>query len=74
MSRSRRRFLPPAVTDAYKNEIARQLGVPYEVRFTGWGSIPSRECGRVGGHLGGAIVRALVRHAEEMMARGSFPQ
>ncbi len=73
MSRSRRRLLPPAILDAYKNEIARELGIPRQVEFTGWGDVPSRECGRVGGHLGGAIVHALIKHAEEMMARGTFP-
>jgi small acid-soluble spore protein F (minor alpha/beta-type SASP) len=35
------------MSDALKNEIARQLGVEGTVQREGWGSVSSRNCGRI---------------------------
>lgn len=35
------------MSDALKDEIARQLGVEGVVQREGWGSVSSRNCGRI---------------------------
>ena len=35
------------MSEALKEEIARQLGVDNQVRREGWGSVSSRDCGRM---------------------------
>ena len=40
---SRRRMM----SEALRDEIARELGVYNTVRTQGWGSVSSRDCGRI---------------------------
>ena len=54
--------------DQFKYEVASELGLLPKVEQIGWGDMPSRECGRVGGHIGGRMVRVMIRHAEEALA------
>ena len=35
------------MSEALKEEISRQLGVEGQVRSEGWGSVSSRDCGRM---------------------------
>ncbi|MHB1314089.1 MAG: small, acid-soluble spore protein, alpha/beta type [Christensenellales bacterium] len=35
------------MSEALKDEIARKLGVDGQVRSDGWGSVSSRDCGRM---------------------------
>ena len=35
------------MSEALKEEIARQMGVENTVRREGWGSVSSRDCGRI---------------------------
>jgi small acid-soluble spore protein F (minor alpha/beta-type SASP) len=35
------------MSEALKEEIARQLGVENQVHSQGWGSVSSRDCGRM---------------------------
>jgi len=32
-----------------------------------WGDVPARECGKVGGKIGGNIVKVMIRHAEQAL-------
>lgn len=66
----RDRILPDAVLDRFKYEVAAELGLSPQVADGDWGELPARECGRVGGKMGGAMVRVMVRRAEEALARG----
>lgn len=33
-----------------------------------WGDVPSRDCGRIGGQIGGNMVRDMIRIAEQQLA------
>jgi len=67
-SRNGSRLLPEGFLDQFKYEVASELGLLPKVEQIGWGDMPSRECGRVGGHIGGRMVRVMIRHAEEALA------
>jgi hypothetical protein len=58
-----------ATLEKYKEEIASELGLSQQIREQGWKSLPSRDCGSVGGRMGGKIggqmVKKLVALAEE---------
>jgi small acid-soluble spore protein A (major alpha-type SASP) len=49
-----------------RNEIAGELSLPVP-NGDYWGNVPSKDCGRVGGLIGGKMVRDLVRMAEEQL-------
>ncbi|HHV62421.1 MAG TPA: alpha/beta-type small acid-soluble spore protein [Firmicutes bacterium] len=70
MPRNRRKLLPEHVLDTFKYEIASDLGIIDKVETTGWGSVTSRECGKVGGPIGGKMVRVMIRKAEEALMKG----
>ncbi|HCJ09573.1 MAG TPA: acid-soluble spore protein [Clostridiales bacterium] len=80
---ARRPETGPVITDAvsygrlldrFKWQIAEELGLDQKVRHLGWASMPTRECGAVGGRLGGQIggqmVRRMIALAEERLSRG----
>jgi len=65
----RKRVLVPEaadVLDAYKLEIANELGIDYSGDK---GELPSRQNGYVGGYM----VRKMIQHAQTMMAQGQLP-
>lgn len=72
MSRHRKRpaILPDHVLDRFKYEVAEDLGLLDAIDEYGWPNMRSRECGRVGGRIGGSMVRTLIRRAEADLARG----
>lgn len=63
-------LLPHPVRDAFKWEIAQELGIADQVQQQGWPATTSRDCGRVGGRIGGRMVRVMIRYAEEALANG----
>lgn len=67
MPRRRRIVLPDARRglDRLKCEVARDLGLADDVERRGWGDMTTREVG----HIGGQMVRRMVRFAEENLAR-----
>lgn len=67
-SRNGSRLLPEDFLDRFKYEVAQELGLLPKVQQIGWGDMPSRECGRVGGHIGGRMVKVMVRYAEQALA------
>lgn len=57
--------------EKYKNEIASELGISSLVEQGGWQSVPSRQCGAVGGRMGGKIggqmVKKMIAMAEKTL-------
>jgi hypothetical protein len=53
MARSNRPVNPAAenALDRMKFEIASELGIAERVRSNGWSTMPSADCGRVGGQM-----------------------
>ncbi|MEW6545805.1 MAG: alpha/beta-type small acid-soluble spore protein [Bacillota bacterium] len=67
MPRRRRIVLPEARRglDRLKYEVAQDLGLADDVERRGWGDMTTREVG----HIGGQMVRRMVRYAEANLAR-----
>lgn len=55
--------------DRFKYEVAEELGLTGKIRERGWADMPSRDCGAVGGRIGGNMVRVMVRYAEQALGR-----
>lgn len=53
--------------DQVKFEVAHTLGVPLNERDNG--NLSTRAAGKVGGPIGGAMVREMVRMAQQTLAR-----
>lgn len=71
---SRRRnsgLLPQSVLDEFRNEVAEELGLTSKIQTQGWANMTSRECGHVGGRIGGSMVKTMIRRAEEALKRNS---
>ncbi|MEW6172413.1 MAG: alpha/beta-type small acid-soluble spore protein [Bacillota bacterium] len=64
------KLLPGSVLDRFKYEVATELGLSSKIDNGYWGGITSQDCGRVGGNIGGSMVRVMIRRAEEALARG----
>lgn len=74
MSRNRNRnagILPKSVLDDFKWEVAEELGLSSKIDSQGWANMTSRECGHVGGRIGGSMVKAMIRRAEESLQNGN---
>ncbi|MHB1405001.1 MAG: small, acid-soluble spore protein, alpha/beta type [Desulfitobacteriaceae bacterium] len=70
MARNRNRtsgILPQSVLDEFKWEVASELGLTEKIQSQGWENMTSRECGHVGGRIGGSMVKAMIRRAEQGM-------
>ncbi|GAV26128.1 small acid-soluble spore protein [Carboxydothermus islandicus] len=65
-------LLPADVADTLKYEIAAELGITGKIDMANdyWGNVASRDCGRVGGKIGGNMVKLMIKRAEEALARG----
>lgn len=57
--------------EKFKVEIADDLGLSEKIQSQGWANMTSRDCGRIGGRIGGNMVKIMVRYAQEMMAKNS---
>ena len=62
--------LPNDVRDRFKYEIASDLGIMDEIESKGWADMPTRQLGRIGGKIGGNMVKVMIKHAEEALAQG----
>lgn len=67
-NRKRDRLLPRQVLDHFKYEVASELGLTQEINEEGWGNMSSRNCGRVGGRIGGSMVKVMIRQAQRAMS------
>jgi len=60
-------ILPQSVLDQFKYEVAEELGLTEKIENQGWANMTSRECGHVGGRIGGSMVKAMIRRAEQSL-------
>jgi small acid-soluble spore protein D (minor alpha/beta-type SASP) len=60
-------ILPQPVLDQFKWEVAEELGLSSKIKSQGWENMTSRECGHVGGRIGGSIVKTMIRRAKESL-------
>ena len=65
-----RGFVSREALGRFKYEIADELGLTAKVSDKGWAEMTSRECGAVGGRIGGNMVRVMVRYAEDALGKG----
>lgn len=63
-------ILPQSVLDDFKMEVATELGLTDKIETQGWANMTSRDCGHVGGRIGGSMVKAMIRRAEESLKSG----
>lgn len=54
--------------DAITHAIADMYGVPLQEQYNG--QLTSHDAGRLGGHLGGQMVKRLIAQAETLLANG----
>lgn len=64
-------LLDDSFLDQFKYEIAEELGLREKIESQGWANMTSRECGRIGGRIGGNMVKVMIRHAEQMLANNN---
>jgi small acid-soluble spore protein D (minor alpha/beta-type SASP) len=65
MARGGEKLLSPEVLDAYKFEVAQDLGIPLRQGYNG--DLKARDAGRIGGRIGGSMVRIMLRYAESSL-------
>jgi len=59
----------PGDFERLKFELAQELGVPLQPGYNG--DLPAREAGRLGGKIGGNMVRRMIALAEQVLASNS---
>jgi hypothetical protein len=57
--------------DQFKYEIADELGLREKINTQGWPNMTTRECGQIGGKIGGNMVKVMIRNAQKMMAENN---
>ncbi|HBV86937.1 alpha/beta-type small acid-soluble spore protein [Desulfosporosinus sp.] len=75
MSRKNNRnnsVLPQSVLEDFKWEVAEELGLSSKIKSQGWENMTSRECGHVGGRIGGSMVKTMIRRAKESLNNPSL--
>lgn len=60
-------ILPHAVLEQFKWEVADELGLSSKIKSQGWENMTSRECGHVGGRIGGSMVKTMIRRAKDSL-------
>lgn len=74
MARNRNRnknLIDEKLLDQFKYEIADELGLTEKINSQGWPNMTTRECGQIGGKIGGNMVKVMIRNAQKMMAENS---
>ncbi|MDW7674846.1 MAG: alpha/beta-type small acid-soluble spore protein [Bacillota bacterium] len=61
------KLLPASTLDQFKYEIAQELGLDQQIKTKGWGEMSSRDCGKIGGKVGGSIVKVMIKEAERSL-------
>lgn len=61
-----RELLPDDFRDSFKFELAEELNIPLTRGYNG--EMTTRQAGKIGGHIGGNMVKVMIRRAEEAMA------
>lgn len=66
-NKSNANILPQSVLEQFKWEVADELGLTSKIKTQGWENMTSRECGHVGGRIGGSMVKTMIRRAKESL-------
>ncbi|HEX3032313.1 MAG TPA: alpha/beta-type small acid-soluble spore protein [Bacillota bacterium] len=61
--------LPRSVLDQFKYEIANEIGITPQIQNGYWGQVKAEDCGRVGGSIGGNMVKLMIRRSEEELIK-----
>ncbi|QGG48268.1 alpha/beta-type small acid-soluble spore protein [Heliorestis convoluta] len=64
-----KKIFPQSVRDEFKYEVAEELGLTPKIHHDYWGALSAKDCGRVGGRIGGSMVKAMIRRAEEVLVQ-----
>ena len=67
MARRRNKIMSEEVLDQFKYEIAGQLGIKDKIETQSWENMTSYECGKIGGKMGGAMVKVMIKNAEQYL-------
>ncbi len=67
---NRPKLLPDDVLDRFKYEIADEIGLLNKIESVGWPDMSARDCGRIGGKIGGNMVKVMIRYAEQSLSQG----
>jgi len=62
--------LSQQVRDKFKYEVASELGILGEIEEKGWADMPTRQLGRIGGKIGGNMVKVMIKYAEQSLQDG----
>jgi small acid-soluble spore protein D (minor alpha/beta-type SASP) len=62
----------PEQPNAVKYEVARTLGIPLERGYNG--NLKAEDAGKIGGPIGGAMVREMVRMAQQKLVDERSPR
>jgi small acid-soluble spore protein D (minor alpha/beta-type SASP) len=57
----------PSQPDKVKYEVARSLGIPLNQGYNG--QLNTESAGKIGGEIGGSMVRAMVKMAQQQLAQ-----
>jgi hypothetical protein len=68
------RLLSAETLNRLKYEVADELGLRSRIDSAGWSDMTSRECGSVGGPIGGSMVKLMIRYAQQQMVDGQPPE
>jgi len=67
--RSKGYTVDPRSPDSVKYEVANRIGVPLNQGYNG--DLPAKSAGKIGGQIGGAMVREMVRIAQQSLSSHS---
>jgi hypothetical protein len=62
--------LPHELLDRFKYEVAAQEGLSEKIANQGWPNMTAKECGQVGGRIGGRMVKVMIQYAEQVLQHG----
>ena len=65
-------ILPQSVLEQFKWEVADELGLTEKIKSQGWENMTSRECGHVGGRIGGSMVKTMIRQSKDSLNNTSL--
>ena len=60
--------LPAGVLNQMKFEVAQELGISLKPGYNG--EMTARDAGRIGGKIGGNMVKVMIRYAEQALSQG----
>lgn len=69
----KKHLLDANLRDRFKYEIAEDLGLTSEIENKGWGDMPTKQLGRIGGKIGGNMVKVMIRSAENTLESTDEP-